>query len=242
MKAKINANSYSSVKLTRDDIIFYYQHYKFPTDLITQEVSKIGDLVFSLESHEPDCFLQKTKKAIKLASCFIIEDELESKKGFKKGKINPHFKNKLENQTWRKAEPEDPGFFDDFRGKSDETKVFTFKRNLELVEKKELSISIEKTVLLDHLEMQDKEFFAMKKKEGNKEKNKSQIDKHNEIQENESNNNNNNSDNSVASNLQAKEITATADDLFSEQGIFSNIATEVIRNYLFLYRFIKFFI
>lgn len=227
MKNNNNANTFH--KLTKNDLIFYYQQTKFPTDLISQDVSKIGDLIFSLESQEPEN-AQTTKKKIKFSNCFIIEDELESKKGFvKKGKMNAPLKAKIENQTWRRTEPDDPGFFDDFRGKSDETKVFAFKRNLELVEKKEMSISIEKSVLLDHLDMQDQEFFGMKKKE-NKEKHVKAIVKNSDlVQEKDSNNN------AVTGQTpqQPKEITATADDLFSDQGIFSNLSASAQRKFKF---------
>jgi hypothetical protein len=221
---------HSSIKLSKNDIIFYYQPFKFPTDLISQTASKIGDLVFSLDSLEPDCVAQSTKKKIKLSACFIIEDELESKKGFvKKGKVNAPFKSKIENQFWRKAEPEDPGFFDNFRGRSDESKVITFKRNLELVEKRELSISFEKSVLLDHLEIQDQEFFGVKKKEGKDKQKNFPLGKNSEIMQNKENKDKDS--NNIEYVQQTKEITATADDLFSEQGIFSNLGALVIGNY-----------
>lgn len=222
-----------SHKLTKNDLIFYYQPFKFPTDLISQEVSKIGDLIFSLESQEPENAQTTTKKKIKLPSCFIIEDELESKKAFaKKGKINPALKSKIDPQAWRRTEPEDPGFFDDFKGRSDETKVFTFKRNLELVEKKEMSISIEKTVLLDHLDLQEQEFFGVKKKENKESKQiKNLVGQHQEKDKDFEGHR------QLQQQAQAKEITGTADDLFSEQGIFSNIAAQVtskIKNYFAL--------
>jgi hypothetical protein len=199
-----------AISFSKSDLVFYFNFTKFPTDLIDQEVSKMGDLIFSLESLGPENY-QITKKKIKLSNCFIIEDEIEPKKGFaKKGKINAPIKNRIDNnQLWRRTEPDDPGFFDDFKGKSDETKVITFKRNLELFEKTELSISIENCVLYDHIDMKDKEFFDIKKN-GNKEKN-GKINKVNPV------------DNTKNTALQHKEIVATADDLFSEDGLFSNL-------------------
>ncbi len=225
---KNNTNTSQFHKLTKNDLIFYYQPYKFPTELISQEVSKVGDLIFSLETKEPEN-AQLTKKKIKLSSCFIIEDELEAKKGFaKRGKITAPFKGKIDNQAWRKAEPEDPGFFDNFKGKSDEIKVFAFKKNLELVEKKEMSISIEKTVLLDHLDLQDQEFFGTKKKENKENKQAKTLVKNNPLvqeMDKDMNKNRNAVDNTQQ---QSKEILATADDLFSEQGIFSSFGAQVV--------------
>lgn len=214
-------NTNSSQSFSKNDLIFYYQVYKFPSDLISQDVAKIGDLIFSLDSLEPENG-QTIKKKFKLANSFIIEDEIEPKKGLaKKGKINQPQKNKVENQFWRRTEPDDPGFFDDFKGKTDERQVLTFKRNLELIEKQEMSISIEKTQLYDHMELKDKEFFEVRKKSNKSEKLKEIIinkDDQDIIKQNT--NHNCNVDN--LNQQQHKEITATADDLFSEDGLFSS--------------------
>jgi len=216
-------NTNSSQTFSKNDLVFYYQVYKFPTELISQDVAKIGDLIFCLDSLEPENG-QTIKKKIKLANSFIIEDEIESKKGLaKKGKISQPQKNKIENQFWRRTEPDDPGFFDDFKGKSDERQVLTFKRNLELIEKQEMSISIEKSQLYDHLELKDKEFFEVRKKSNKSEKLKEIIiNREDQDTNNQNTNHNSNSDNANLHQQQQKEITATADDLFSEDGLFSN--------------------
>ena len=62
---------------------------------------------------------------------------------------------------------------------------------------------------MDHLEIEEKDFFDSVKKE----------------KENKSNNSEKNLKNSAGNsrNIQPKEITASADDLFSDEGIFSNI-------------------
>lgn len=203
-------------KFSKNDLLFYYQKCDFPNKLIDKDILKIKEIIFTNENFDPENN-NYTKKKLKLANCFIVEEEIEPKKNpLKKGKPtnkpeiyqknNHQFNN---NPTWRKAEPDVPGFFDDFKGKSDEKQVLTFKRNLELVEKTETSISILKTILLDHIELEEKDFFDSVKKE----------------KENKSNNSDKNLKNSAGNskNIQPKEITASADDLFSDEGIFSNI-------------------
>ena len=150
-------------KFSKNDLIFYFQAHDFPKSLIAQDTLIHQDLIFSDESEEPE--LSQSKKKIKYSNCFIIEDELESKGkgGFKKGggmskgPFNPS--NPLNKQAhrpkevvWRKNEPEEnTGFFDNFKGKTDEKQVEKFKRNLEVSFSREHSISIQHSVLQDHL-------------------------------------------------------------------------------------------
>jgi hypothetical protein len=121
------------------------------------------ELLFSEESLEPDLY-KNSKKKIKLSNSFILEDELEPKKHFfKKGshplpknefnssRGNTFHNNQQNNSSWRKNEFEDPGFFDNFKGKSDEIQVITFKRNMGLVPSNENSFAITNCIFRDYL-------------------------------------------------------------------------------------------
>lgn len=147
-------NNYS-----KNDLLFYYQKLEFPQNLILKETLTHKDLLFSEHSTEPEAM---NKKKPKLANSFIFEEELESKKvPFRKGKQqNVRSDNNItkgnafgthQNTTWRKNEFEDPGFFDNFKGKSDERQVNTFKRNMELQSTKENSFCINNALFVDYL-------------------------------------------------------------------------------------------
>jgi hypothetical protein len=140
----------------KEELIFYYQNEDFPTEMISKDVLVHKDWIFNESSEEP---LVGQGKKIKLAPCFILEEEIEpkSKQGFKKGvqgSKQAGIKNPIQKpkEVWRKNEPEEnTGFFDDFKGKTDDKQVEKFKRNLEVSFAKENSISIEQSVFNDHL-------------------------------------------------------------------------------------------
>lgn len=143
-------------KIEKNDLIFYYQEYTFPTHLVAEDVLRHKEAIFNDHSEEPE--LAKSTKKIKYSQCFVLEDEIEhkGKGGFRKGgQIGkpPHkpYQNQREN-VWRKNEPEEnTGFFDDFKGKTDVKQVAQFKRNLEVSVSNETSISIQKSMYLDYL-------------------------------------------------------------------------------------------
>lgn len=148
-------------KFSKNDLLFYYHKREFPKNLILTDTLVHKELLFSEEAIEPEVYTQ-SKKKIKLTNSFVIEDELEPKKAaFKKGKI-PNQKQEhnitkgnafvnLQNNNWRKNEFEDPGFFDNFKGKSDERQVQTFKRNLDLHSSKENNFYINNSSFTDFL-------------------------------------------------------------------------------------------
>ncbi len=147
-------NNYS-----KNDLLFYYHNLEFPQNLILKEALTHRDFLFSEHPTDPETI---NKKKPKLALSYILEEELESKKvPFKKGKTsNARSDNNItkgnafganQNTTWRKNEFEDPGFFDNFKGKSDERQVNTFKRNMELQTTQENSFCINNALFLDFL-------------------------------------------------------------------------------------------
>ena len=149
-----------SNKYSKNDLLFYYQKYAFPANLILNETLTHKELIFSEHSADPEV-INQTKKKTKLANSFILEEELESKKApFKKGKqSNTRIDYNItkgnafgtQQNTWRKNEFEDPNFFDNFKGKSDERQVNTFKRNIELQYTKENSFCISNALFIDFL-------------------------------------------------------------------------------------------
>lgn len=214
----------NSQKFTKNDLIFYYQKYDFPKNLFDKDILKVKEIIFSTESQEPENN-QSNKKKIKLANCFIAEEEIEPKKGFFKKPKNAHHKASNDiAPSWRRSEPDDPGFFDDFKGKSDQKQVLTFKRNLELVEKQEMSISIQQSIFLDHFEIQEKGFFDTKKPINAKKQAEAVEKLKTKIQTTQSQVNQNPPEGEKQLTTQTtKEIFATADDLFRDDGIFSNL-------------------
>lgn len=157
----------NSIKLTKTDLIFNYSRQEFPTHLFGEDIVKYSDFIFSDESQDPD------NKKHKFSNSFIIEDEIEPRKGGYKGKkpyqnTHKNFNNPPPSDSWRRNEPEDPGFFDDFKGKSDAKQVIAFKRNLELTEIKEVNIMIDKENLTDFKLIEENNFFETKKKKNGK--------------------------------------------------------------------------
>lgn len=228
---------------TKNDLLFYYQKYAFPSTIIINDVLIHKEFIFADSSQEPENSTY-TKKKIKFTNSYIIEEEIEPKtSGFKKGK-NPNFK-KQENSitkgyafnntnanyanNWRKNEFEDPGFFDNFKGKSDERQVMYFKRNLELAAVQENNFSIDNAIFTDHME---KDTFKLKKIDLNADNNSSL----NNTQQNNSSryipaNVKLNKNFETGNNYNFKEISATADDLFNNtEGIFSNINLDNKKN------------
>lgn len=173
MKEKASKN----ITFNKNDLLFHFARQDFPSHLIEKEINNsVHDFLFSEETQEPE-----PRKRVKLGNSFFIEDELEPRKNFKgkkpyqnQNQINKNYgQNQNQNppiESWRRTEPEDPGFFDDFKGKSDAKQVFAFKRNLELAESRELDIMINKTVMLDFKDKEEKDFFNVdgKKKNGMK--------------------------------------------------------------------------
>jgi hypothetical protein len=140
----------------KNDLIFFCSHCEFPKDLIFPEALFHKDILFSNNIQQPE-FINLNKKN-KLSNSFLIEEEIEGKKGgFKKGKFPGNFNNITKgnnyNQqvTWKKNEFEDPGFFDNFKGKTDERKGNTFKKNIELFEIKENSLCITDNIIIDYI-------------------------------------------------------------------------------------------
>jgi len=146
---------------SKNELLIYYRKQELPLNLIQNETLKHKDLLFSENSMDPEA-INKSKENIKLSNSFILEEELESKKApFKKGKPfnfrsdhNITKGNAFGTQpinNWRKNEFEDPGFFDSFKGKSDESQVVTFKRNLDLQFTKENNFYLNNTSFVDFL-------------------------------------------------------------------------------------------
>ena len=71
-------------KFTKNDIIFHYSRQEFPTHLINKDTNSISEIIYSNESQDPES--QTNKKKIKFGNCFIMEDELEPRKGGYKSK------------------------------------------------------------------------------------------------------------------------------------------------------------
>ncbi len=185
MEDNININK-NTKKFSKSDLIFYFSRQDFPINLLSKELrnekKKEQEILFSNEIQEPES--QIIKKKIKIGNSFLIEEELENRKGGYKGKkpyitnnntLNQNRQNFNNNQNlndgWRRNEPEEPGFFDDFKGKSDAKQVFAFKRNLELYEIKEMNLMINNSKLFDFKEkeeMEEKEFFEGKKRKKGK--------------------------------------------------------------------------
>lgn len=169
MKGNLNTNN---LTYTKNDIIFNYSRQEFPLHLIEKNIINVSDFIFEKDFQDPE---SNTKKP-KFGNCFLVEDELEPRKNFKGKKPYQNQFNKNYNQnmnvsnndsSWRRTEPDDPGFFDDFKGKSDAKQVIAFKRNLELSEMKEINIMFSNCVLFDFKEREEKEFFeAQKRKNG----------------------------------------------------------------------------
>jgi len=142
-----------SKTFSKNDLIFFSSNTKFPKDLIFPQALIHKELLFSNDIQQPENNLQNKKN--KFSNSFLIEEELEGKKGgFRKGKFAPNnniFKGNSYNnqQNWKKAEFEDPGFFDNFKGRSDEKQVNIFKRNMELFEVRENSLCINDNNYID---------------------------------------------------------------------------------------------
>lgn len=151
---------------SKDDLVFYFRKFDFPKNLILNEALVHKDLLFSDHPIDPEA-LHQTKKKLKFSDSFILEEELESKKNsFKKGKqINFRSDHNItkgnafgsQPNTWRKNEFEDPGFFDNFKGKTDEKQVITFKRNMELHQSKENDFCVYNALFIDYL---SRDFFT----------------------------------------------------------------------------------
>jgi len=145
---------------SKNDLLFYYQKYEFPKELISNNCLIHKEFLFSEETVEPENYTN-SKKKIKLSNSFILESELENKKvPFKKNtNTNPRHdynvsrgnnQNNPNANSWRKNELEDPGFFDNFKGKSDERQVISFKRNIVLITTNDNNFSISNNVFYDH--------------------------------------------------------------------------------------------
>lgn len=180
-----------SKSYSKNDLIFFYSNSQFPKDLVFPNVLIHKELLFSSETQQPENNVQNKKN--KLSNSFLIEDELEAKKGgFRKGKfpLQPNITkgNNFNNQTnWKKGEFEDPGFFDNFKGKSDEKQVNIFRRNMELFEVRENSLSISDNNYVDFMQVENKIF------------NKIDLNK----------------------DFSQKEITTTADELFGSDNVYN---------------------
>lgn len=137
----------------KEELLFHYQEFPFPSEIINKDVLIHRELIFNEIPEEP---LVESLKKVKLQASFIVEEEIEpkSKNTIKKGSnIKQANKQPVRGKDpWRKNEPEEStGFFDDFKGKTDEKQVEKFKRNLEVSVAKETSISIENSIINDHL-------------------------------------------------------------------------------------------
>jgi hypothetical protein len=139
----------------KNDLIFFCSECKFPQDLIFPEALFYKDLLFSNKIQQPEINYQTKKN--KFSNSFLIEEEIEGKKGgFRKGKFpannNITRGNNFNQQVnFKRSEFEDPGFFDNFKGKSDEKKVQSFKKNMELFEVRENSLSITQNLIIDFM-------------------------------------------------------------------------------------------
>ena len=152
---------------SKNDLIFLYQKYKFPNNLILKDVLIHKELIFNTESQTPENNSTNTTK-IKLENSFIIEEEIENKKGtFKKGRnitskpeqnTNKSMSPNYQFNTWRKNElNEKPGFFYNFKGKTEEKQNSAFKRNLDLSTTMENSFSVNNAFFKNHLEIKGNE-------------------------------------------------------------------------------------
>ena len=137
----------------KNDLTFYYQAFPFPKKLISEDALIHKDYILLEEGEEPVLATQSNKR-FKHSVCFVIEEELEKTKPHHK---NPNRNMKGPNQIqsknqFRKYEKEEnsSGFFDEFKGKTDEKQITQLKRNLANSENKVVSISIIKSVLSDH--------------------------------------------------------------------------------------------
>jgi len=137
----------------KNDSIFYYKPSPFPKNLISEDALIDKDYILLENGEEPE-LASHPKKRVKYSVCFVIEEEIEKTKGHHN---NPYRNFKGPNQIqsknqFRKFEKEgnSSGFFDEFKGKTDEKQISQFKRNLSNSEIKVGSISIIKSVLIDH--------------------------------------------------------------------------------------------
>jgi len=118
-------------------MLFAYGLADFPKELIVEACLQHQEILFSKEEHEPEL----NKKKGKYANCYVVEDALESrKKGgnpkFQKATTNSHIKKPTQQAHqgslgWKRGEQpvEEPGtgdFFDNFNGKTDQSKVHKF--------------------------------------------------------------------------------------------------------------------
>jgi len=137
-------------------LLLLYEPTFFPNMKINQDVFIHKEFIL-LEKGETPEIINKTNNNTNYSNCFVIEEELEKAKGYGGKKNSQNFKGsqKLHNNNiiWSKNEPEENagGFFDEFKGKTDEKQVSQFKRNLVNKETREGSLSIMKSVLIDHL-------------------------------------------------------------------------------------------
>lgn len=148
----------------KNDLIFFYSNQKFPKDLVFPEALPHKELLFSNDTQQPENNTQNKK--FNFSSCFLIEEESDSKR-FKNKKFQHNNitkgNNFNNNNNWKKAELEDPGFFDNFKGRTDPSQVNIFKRNMELMEVLENSIAINNNEILDFGKNNENKNFNLKK-------------------------------------------------------------------------------
>lgn len=140
----------------KNELLFHFLPSPFPKNKIQDDVLNHKELILLEKGEEPEITNQSNKKP-KYSNCFVIEEELEKTKGHngKKGQQNTKGPCKSHNKPniWRKNELENNsgGFFDEFKGKTDEKQVSQFKRNLINSHSHESSISIINSILIDYL-------------------------------------------------------------------------------------------
>jgi hypothetical protein len=140
----------------KNELLSHYEPSSFPKKKIMQDVLIHKELILSENGETPE-IINKSNKNTNYSNCFVIEEEIEKPKGYagKKNSQNTKGSHKLHNKNinWRKNEPEQNsgGFFDEFKGKTDEKQVSQFKRNLVNTEIREGSLSIINSVFIDHL-------------------------------------------------------------------------------------------
>ena len=118
----------------KENMLFSFTNAAFPKELVFHDCLQHSEILFSEKETEPELCSSKIK-----ASCFIVEDCLESKKKgkFSKPSTNVNVKKTLPLQNpnpnnWNrggKAEVPEEGtgdFFDNFKGKTDQSQVNKF--------------------------------------------------------------------------------------------------------------------
>jgi hypothetical protein len=115
----------------KENLLFAFTKCEFPQDLIQKECMQHREIVFSQKETDPELYTSKIK-----AVCYVVEDSLENKKKggkFTKGPTNPGQKRLTptpNQQNWNRKteapEEETGDFFDNFKGKTDQSQVNKF--------------------------------------------------------------------------------------------------------------------